>query len=105
MQETNNQIQTIEESRDINSSELSKELIINLNNKLTDKELIIITSISKLKNPFKMLSVETVIKDLNICKTISYRLFKRDDFPSINIVKNNQVMLLPYLIWKMSKKV
>ena len=105
MQITNNQIQRIEELRDINSSELSKELIINLNNKLTDKDLIIISSISRLKNPFKMLTVETVMKDLNICKTIAYRLFKRDDFPSINIGKNNQVMLLPYLIWKMNKKV
>jgi len=31
--------------------------------------------------------------------------FKRDDFPSINIGKSNQIMLLAYLIWKMNKRV
>ena len=91
--------------RDIDSAELSKEIIINLNNKLTDKDIIIISSISKLKNPFKMIGVETVMKDLNICRTIAYRLFKREDFPSITIGKSNQIMLISYLMWKLNKRV
>ena len=91
--------------RDIDSTELSKEIIINLNNKLTDKDIIIISSISKLKNPFKMIGVETVMKDLNICRTIAYRLFKREDFPSITIGKSNQIMLISYLMWKLNKRV
>lgn len=91
--------------RDIDSAELSKEIIINLNNKLTDKDIIIISSISKLKNPFKMIGVEAVMKDLNICRTIAYRLFKREDFPSITIGKSNQIMLISYLMWKLNKRV
>ena len=91
--------------RDIDSTELSKEIIINLNNKLTDKDIIIISSISKLKNPFKMIGVEAVMKDLNICRTIAYRLFKREDFPPITIGKSNQIMLISYLMWKLNKRV
>lgn len=63
-----------------------------------------IQSIKRLKNPFKMLSVKDVMQDLNICETIAYRTFKRADFPSINIGKSNQVMLVAYLIWKMRKR-
>ena len=59
----------------------------------------------KLKNPFKMIGVEAVMKDLNICRTIAYRLFKREDFPSITIGKSNQIMLISYLMWKLNKRV
>ena len=90
--------------RDINSADLSKELIININNKLTDKDIIIISAISKLKNPFKMIGVEMVMKDLNICRGVAYKIFQRKDFPSINIGKTKQVMLISYLLWKMGKK-
>ena len=93
------------QKRNIDYDELSKEIIINLNNKLTDKDIIIISSISKLKNPFKMIGVEAVMNDLNICRTIAYRLFKREDFPSITIGKSNQIMLISYLMWKLNKRV
>ena len=72
---------------------------------LTLEELMAIESIKKLRNPFMMIDVVTVMKDLHICKSIAYRLFQREDFPSINIGKNNQIMLLPYMIWKMQKRV
>lgn len=90
--------------RDINSADISKEIIINLNNKLTDKDIIIISAISKLKNPFRMIGVETVMKDLNICKGVAYKIFQREDFPSVNIGKTKQVMLISYLLWKIDKK-
>lgn len=90
--------------RDINSNDLSKEIIINLNNKLTDKDIIIVSAISKLKNPFRMIGVETIMKDLNICKGVAYKIFQRKDFPSINIGKTKQVMLISYLLWKIDKK-
>ena len=57
------------------------------------------------KNPFRMISVKDVMNDLNVCETIAYRIFKRNDFPSINIGKSKQIMLLSYLIWKMKKRV
>ena len=82
-----------------------KKININLSAPLTPEQLMAIQSIKRLKNPFKMLSVKDIMRDLNICETIAYRTFKRNDFPSINIGKSNQVMLVAYLIWKMSKRV
>lgn len=87
---------------EINTEE--KNIEINYNQKLTPIDYMAIESIRKIKNPFKMIDVNTVMKDLNICKTVAYKLFQREDFPSINIGKNNQVMILPYMIWKMNKR-
>lgn len=82
-----------------------EKININIETPLTPQDFMAIESIKKIKNPFRMIGVETVMKDLNICKTIAYRLFQRDDFPSINIGKSNQVMILAYMIWKMQKRV
>lgn len=70
----------------------------------TNTELMIIESTKRIKNPFRMISVKDVMRDLNICENVAYKIFKRKDFPSINMGKNNQVMLLSYLIWKMEKR-
>ncbi|MFG6318867.1 MAG: hypothetical protein K1W33_03260 [Clostridia bacterium] len=75
-----------------------------LNKKYTKTEILLIESIRRIKNPFRMISVKDVMRDLHICENVAYKTFKRPDFPSINIGKNNQVMLLPYLIWKMEKR-
>ena len=100
MQEMSNIVtQVLDE---INTEE--KNIEINYNQKLTPIDYMAIESIRKIKNPFKMIDVNTVMKDLNICKTVAYKLFQREDFPSINIGKNNQVMILPYMIWKMNKR-
>lgn len=72
---------------------------------ITPEQRAIIESIKMIKNPFRMLTVQDIMKDLNICETIAYRTFKRSDFPSINIGKNNQIMLISYLVWKMQKRV
>ena len=82
----------------------SNKIIIETNEILTPEQRMAIDTIKRVKNPFRMLTVKDIMKDLNICETIAYRTFKRDDFPSINIGKNNQVMLLAYLIWKMQKR-
>ena len=82
-----------------------KNILIETKETLTPEQRIAIDTIRRVKNPFKMLNVKDVMKDLNICETVAYKTFKRADFPSINIGKSNQVMLLSYLIWKMSKRV
>ena len=82
-----------------------KNIVIETKEILTPEQRIAIDTIRRVKNPFKMLNVKDVMKDLNICETVAYKTFKRADFPSINIGKSNQVMLLSYLIWKMSKRV
>lgn len=82
-----------------------KNIVIETKETLTPEQRIAIDTIRRVKNPFKMLNVKDVMKDLNICETVAYKTFKRTDFPSINIGKSNQIMLLSYLIWKMSKRV
>ena len=100
MEEINNLTQIISEI-DTEDTKIN----VNLQGDLTMEQLMAIESIKKLKNPFRMIGVEAVMQDLHICKTIAYRLFQREDFPAINIGKNNQVMILPYMIWKMQKRV
>ena len=68
------------------------------------KEQIITNYLNKTNNPFKMLSVQEVSKDLNIGVNQAYDLFKQDDFPTTNIGKRKVITLASYLLWKMSKK-
>jgi|MucameStandDraft_1065616.scaffolds.fasta_scaffold05413_8 hypothetical protein len=82
-----------------------KNVVIETKEVLTPEQRMAIDTIRRVKNPFRMLSVKDIMRDLNICETIAYKTFRRDDFPSINIGKSNQVMLLAYLIWKMTKRV
>ncbi len=102
MEELNNLTKTI--NNEIQHTE-TKNIIIETKEVLTPEQRIAIDAIRRVKNPFRMLTVKDVMNDLGICETVAYRTFKRDDFPSINIGKNNQIMLLAYLIWKMQKRV
>ena len=83
----------------------TKNIIIETKEILTPEERMAIDTIRRVKNPFKMLTVKDIMNDLGICETVAYRTFRRDDFPSINVGKTNQIMLLSYLIWKMKKRV
>lgn len=83
----------------------TKNIIIKTKEFLTPQERMAMDTIRRVENPFRMIGVKDVMNDLNVCETIAYRIFKRNDFPSINIGKSNQIMLLPYLIWKMNKRV
>lgn len=83
----------------------TKNIVIETKEVLTPEQRMAIDTIRRVKNPFVMLGVKDIMKDLHVCETIAYRIFRRSDFPSINVGKNNQVMLLPYLIWKMKKRV
>ena len=83
----------------------TKNIVIETKEVLTPEQRMAIDTIRRVKNPFKMLTVKDIMQDLNICETVAYKTFKRADFPSINVGKTNQVMLLAYLIWKMSKRV
>ena len=69
----------------------------------TFDEQMAIECVKRLKNPFKMLTVETVMKDLKICRTIAYKSFQSDDFPSKKIGKNHQISLIAYLMWKVKR--
>lgn len=82
----------------------NKPIQINIPNKLTPAEYMAIVSIRRLSNPFRMVDTKYVMKDLGISKSCVYRLFQRDDFPSINVGKTHQVMILAYLMWKLAKR-
>ena len=83
----------------------TRNIVIETKEILTPEERMAIDTIRRVKNPFKMLTVKDIMNDLGICESIAYKTFRRADFPSINIGKNNQIMLLAYLIWKMQKRV
>lgn len=81
---------------------------INLNQtkdkKLTIEEMLVKEAIKNIGNPFKNLTVKDVSKDLLVSEATANAIFKRSDFPSVNIGKTKTVTLLAYLVWKMNRK-
>lgn len=84
---------------------------INENSKVIDtkekeslNKQIVMNYLDKLKNPFAILSVQDVSKDLHIGINQTYDLFKQKDFPAILIGKRKVVTLASYLLWKMNKQ-
>ena len=83
----------------------NKRIIIEFKKDLTTEEKQTIAILETIKEPFTMLDTRDVMQDLNISESLVYKLFRREDFPSINIGKRNQIMLLPYILWKMKKRI
>lgn len=81
-----------------------KENIIDTKEKSTLNEQIVMNYLNKLQNPFAVLSVQQVAKDLHIGINQAYDLFKQNDFPVITIGKRKVVTLANYLLWKMHRK-
>lgn len=80
----------------------------NLETNTKDKSLqerFIFNYLSKIKNPFVMLSVEQIAKDLHIGINQAYELFEQNDFPSVNIGKRKKISLVSYLFWKLNNKI
>lgn len=102
MEELNNLTEKV--INEIQNTE-TKNIIIETKEVLTPEQRMAIDTIRRVKKPFKMLTVKDIMQDLNICESVAYKTFKRNDFPSINVGKTNQVMLIAYLIWKMQKRV
>ena len=71
----------------------------------TLQELMIIEAIKKVQNPFVNLTVQDIAKDLKIGENMAYTIFKRDDFPSINIGRCWKISLISYLLWKTQKRI
>lgn len=55
-------------------------------------------------DPFKNLTVKDVAKDLKVGENTANAIFKREDFPSVNIGKTKTVTLISYLIWKSERR-
>lgn len=71
---------------------------------LNIEDRLVIEAMKKIKEPFKSLTVEDVMKDLKIGIVKAYEIFNRNDFPSINVGKTKTVTMLSYLIWKMKRQ-
>ena len=87
----------------INKETVIQEIKEN-NKKLNYKEIMTIEAIKKINNPFRNWTVQEVMKDLRVSEATANAIFKRSDFPSVNIGKTKTVTLLAYLIWKMERK-
>ena len=67
-------------------------------------EQVVINYLNRITNPFAILSVQDVSKDLHIGINQAYDFFKQNDFPTICIGKRKTVTLAAYLLWKMNSK-
>lgn len=79
--------------------------LVDTEEKISFEEALAKVAIDKLENPFAILTVKDVAKDLNIGKNASYKIFKRKDFPSVNLGQSWHITLLAYTIWKMQRHV
>lgn len=86
----------------IDTEEKLNDLSLTLDNY---QERILLESIKRLKNPFINISVQDVAKDLKIGENMAYAIFKREDFPSVNIGRCWKICLISYILWKTQKRV
>ena len=56
-------------------------------------------------DPFSNITVKEVAKDLKVGENLANDIFKRDDFPSVNIGKTKTITILAYIFWKMERRV
>lgn len=68
------------------------------------KQELIKEAINKLDNPLKNLTVKDVSRDLKMRENLTNELFKRADFPSINIGKTKTITAIAYALWKLEKR-
>lgn len=68
------------------------------------KEIMMSEAVKEVNNPFRNWTVQEVMRDLKVSEATANSIFKRSDFPSVNIGKTKTVTLLAYLIWKMERK-
>ena len=73
-------------------------------NENTKKELILQALENSEYDPFSNITVKEVAKDLKMGENLENEVFKREDFPSVNIGKTKTVTLLAYIFWKMEKR-
>ena len=70
----------------------------------TVQEILIREAIRSMGDPFRNLTVRDIMKDSLVSEATANMIFKRSDFPSVNIGKTKTVTLLAYLVWKMNRK-
>ena len=73
-----------------------------------EKEIIIHCFVQEcmkyVRNPFRNLTVADVAKDLHCNQNTANEIFRRKDFPALCVGKSKKVMLISYILWKLSRK-
>ena len=87
-----------------NNDKDTKEIKIVINEKDNLTNEYIKYALEKVDNPFINLTVKDVAEDLKMGEAMTNELFRRDDFPSVNIGKTKTITLLAYLRWKMERR-
>lgn len=67
------------------------------------KKELVKQAVKSLEDPFKMLTVKDVAKDLYMGENKTNEIFNRADFPSVNIGKTRKIQKIAYILWKMEK--
>lgn len=82
------------------------QIIANNNNKnqINKADLISILVEKAEVDPFENITVKEVAKDLRVGENKANEIFRREDFPSVNIGKTKTVNLLAYWLWKMERR-
>ena len=85
---------------------MKEEIIINNMNQteedtITVEQQLVIEGMKKVKDPFKMLGIEDVAKDLEIGLSKAYALFNNEEFPAIKVGGQKRVARLAYVLWKL----
>lgn len=81
-----------------------KNIVIKEIREFTPEQVMVLETFRRISNPFKMIGVKEVSRDLKVCEKVAYKIFKREDFPAITTGKSYLVMMLPYLMWKMTRR-
>lgn len=68
------------------------------------KRELIKLAVEKLDNPWDNLTVKDIAKDLKMGENKANEIFKRKDFPSVNIGKTKTISVLAYVVWKLEKR-
>lgn len=68
------------------------------------KQELIKNALDKLESPWQNLTVKDVAKDLKMGENLANELFKRKDFPSVNIGKTKTISAIAYALWKLEKR-
>ena len=82
----------------------SNYMILILKNLKQDLGKKIKNAVAKLDEPWKNLTVKDVAKDLKMGENLANELFKRKDFPSVNIGKTKTISKIAYELWKLEKR-
>lgn len=61
-------------------------------------------TIEKYGDPLRNLTVAEVAKDLMMGENLANQVFRRPDFPAVNIGKTKTVCALAYVLWKMQHR-